>query len=168
MDKRDIDEQLNDLRFDMDDEIDARNERRGWQPQPARHAYRPMETSHAIILAAIIIVSGLWGGKLIHDYVQEQRLKAELIELAKFMDEAVKDLDKNTRQMQSDMQRRATSEGKAAEQRQVSEQKKRLEEIAQVQQEKRFQSAQCQFWWQQNIQTPTERTASKKLQACGE
>ena len=53
MDKRDIDEQLNDLRFDMDDEIDARNERRGWQPQPARNAYRPMETSHAIILAAI-------------------------------------------------------------------------------------------------------------------
>lgn len=166
MDKRDIDEQLNDLRFDMDDEIDARNERRGWQPQPARHAYRPMETSHAIILAAIIIVGGLWGGKLVYDYIQEQRLKAALKEATVYMDEAFKELDKSSRQMQSDMQRRAASEAKAAEQRQANEQKKRLEETARVQQEKRFQSAQCQFWWQQHAKEPSDRNSQKKKEAC--
>lgn len=166
MDKRDIDEQLNDLRFDMDDEIDARNERRGWQPQPARYAYRPMETSHAIILAAIIIVGGLWGGKLIYDYIQEQRLKAALKEAVVYMDEAFKELDKSSRQMQSDIHRRAALEAKAAEQRQASEQEKRLREIAQVQQEKKFQSAQCRFWWQQHAHSPSERTAQKKREAC--
>lgn len=166
MDKRDIDEQLNDLRFDMDDEIDARNERRGWQPQPARHAYRPMETSHAIILAAFIIVGGLWGGKLVYDYIQEQRLKAALKEAAVYMDEAFKELDKSSRQMQADMQRRAASEAKAAEQQQASEKKMRLEEIAKAQQEKKLQSAQCQFWWQQHAVTPNEKNAERKRASC--
>lgn len=166
MDKRDIDEQLKSLQFDMDDEIDDRNERRGWQPAPARTSYRPMETSHAIILAAIIIVGGLWGGKLIYEYIQEQRLKAALKEAVVYMDEAFKELDKNSRQMQSDMQRRAASEAKAAEQRRANEQKKRLEETARAQQEKRFQSAQCQFWWQQHTQNPNERSVQRKNEAC--
>lgn len=166
MDKRDIDQQLNDLRFDIDDEIDARNERRSRQPPPARHAYRPMETSHAIILAAIIIVGGLWGGKLVYDYVQEQRLRAELTELARFMDDAIKDLDNNSRQMQSDMQRRAASEARAAQQHKVSEDRKRLEEIARAQQEKKSQSAQCQFWRQQHAQNPDDRNTLKKEETC--
>ncbi|WP_416638279.1 hypothetical protein [Pseudomonas sp. OHS18] len=166
MDKRDIDEQLNDLRFDMDDEIDARNERRGWQPQPARHAYRPMETSHAIILAAIIIVGGLWGGKLVYDYIQEQRLKAELTELARFMDNAIKDLDNNNRQMQSDIQKRSASVEKAAQQHKVNEDRRRLDEIARAQQEKKSQSAQCQFWRQQHALNPDNRNTSKKEETC--
>lgn len=166
MDKRDIDEQLNDLRFDMDDEIDARNERRGWQPQPARHAYSPMETSHAIILAAIIIVCGLLGAKLIYDYIQEQRMKAALLELAQYMDDAFKELDQSTRQMQSDMQKRAASEAKDAQQRRASEDKKRLEEIARVKQEKGFHSVQCQFCWQQYNHAPNDRNVQQKKEAC--
>lgn len=166
MDKRNIDEQLKDLRFDMDDEIDARNERRGWQPQPARHAYRPMETSHAIILAAIIIVGGLWGGKLVYDYIQEQRMKAALIEVAEYIDGALKDLDKSSGQMQSDMQKRAVSEENAVQQHQVKEQKERLEKVVRVQQEKRSQSTQCQFWSLQLSQTESERNRIKKDEAC--
>ncbi len=62
MEKREIDEQLKSLSFDMDEEIDDRNERRGRKAAPPRHAHTPMDPSHAIILAAIIIVGGLWGG----------------------------------------------------------------------------------------------------------
>ena len=62
MAKREINEQLNSLSFDMDEEIDDRNERRGRKAAPPRHAHTPMDPSHAIILAAIIIVGGLWGG----------------------------------------------------------------------------------------------------------
>jgi len=167
MDKRDIDEQLNDLRFDMDDEIDARNERRGWQPQPARHAYRPMETSHAIILAAIIIVGGLWGGKLVYDYIQEQRMKAALIEVAEYVDGAFKDLDKSTRRMQSNMQKKLELEANILQQQRLNEEKKRLEEISKEQQETRLQSAQCKFWSLQHAQNPTERNTERKASACG-
>lgn len=166
MDKRDIDEQLNNLRFDMDDEIDARNERRGWQPQPARHAYRPMETSHAIILAAIIIVGGLWGGKVIYDYIQEKRLEAELREAAVYFNQAIKDLDEETRKTQSDMRKRSIEANKAAEQRQANEQLRQLEETARLTREKKFQSAQCQFWRQQYIQSPNDRNMLKKQDAC--
>ena len=64
----------------MDDEIDDRNERLGHRSIPPSHVHHPMEPSHAIILAAIIIVGGLWGGKLLYDYIQEQRMKAALNE----------------------------------------------------------------------------------------
>ena len=82
MEKREIDEQLKSLSFDMDEEIDDRNERRGRKAAPPRHAHTPMDPSHAIILAAIIIVGGLWGGKLLYDYIQEQRIKAVFNEAA--------------------------------------------------------------------------------------
>lgn len=78
MNKRDIDDQLKVLSFNMDEEIDDRNERQGYRAVPARRAHPPMDTSHAIILAAIIVVGGLWGGKLVYDYIQEQRIKAAL------------------------------------------------------------------------------------------
>jgi hypothetical protein len=61
---------------------------------------RPMDTSHAIILAAIIIVGGLWGGKLVYDYVQEQRLKAELHEAAIYLQESFKQASTPLRQAQ--------------------------------------------------------------------
>lgn len=49
----------------MDDEIDDRNERLGHCSLPPSHVHRLMDPSPAIILAAIIIIGGLWGGKLL-------------------------------------------------------------------------------------------------------
>lgn len=100
MNKRDIDDQLKVLSFDMDEEIDDRNERQGYRPVQARRAHPPMETSHAIILAALIIVGGLWGGKLVYDYVQEQRLKAALHEAAIYLQESFKQASTPPRQAQ--------------------------------------------------------------------
>lgn len=89
MAKREINEQLNSLSFDMDEEIDDRNERRGRKAAPPRHAHTPMDPSHAIILAAIIIVGGLWGGKLLYDYIQERRIKAALNDAAAYMQQTM-------------------------------------------------------------------------------
>lgn len=83
-------------------------------------------------------MGGLWGGKLIYDYLQEQRIKAELIELAEFMDSSIRNLDNHTRQVRLDMQKRANSESRNTQQNQANEQKNRIEETVQLQQEKNF------------------------------
>jgi uncharacterized protein HemX len=167
MEKREMDEQLKSLNFDMDEEIDDRNERRGFKPSPTRHTHMPMDTSQAIILAAIIIVGGLWGGKLVYDYIQEQRIKAALNEAAIYMQQSLKQANHQSRQMQAQMQQRIAAETKAREQRQAQELARRQAELARLAQEKRTESAQCQFWWQQHNQNPTERTAAKKAEMCG-
>jgi len=167
MDRRDIDEQLSKLSFDMDEEIDARNERRGWSRSSVQHAHRPMDTSQAIILAAIIIVGGIWGGKLLYDYIQEQRMRAAVNEAALYMQRALKQAEQSTRQSQIEMRQRAAAEASALAQQQRQRQANREAELARHQQEMRFQSAECQFWWQQDKQAPTQRTEAKKRSACG-
>lgn len=167
MDKHEIGEQLKSLNFDMDEEIDDRNERRGWKPASTRHAYQPMDTSQAIILAAIIIVGGLWGGKLVYDYIQEQRMKAALNEAALYMQQSLRQANQQSKQMQAELRQRAAAEARAREQRRALLHAQRRAELARANQESRLQSAQCQFWWQQHNQNPTERTAEKKAEACG-
>ncbi|SDH95515.1 hypothetical protein [Pseudomonas panipatensis] len=73
-----MDEQLKNLKFDMDEEV-AERERHFAQ----RRRAQPLDISHAIILGAIIIVVGIWGGKIYYDYLQEQRAKAALEYLAR-------------------------------------------------------------------------------------
>ncbi len=168
MDKREIDEQLKNLSFDMDDEIDDRNERLGHRPLPPGHVYRPMDPSHAIILAAVIIVGGLWGGKLLYDYIQEQRMRAALNEAGLYMQQAMRQAEESSRQANTELQQRLAREEEAREQRQAEQLTQRQAEQTRIAQEKRFESAQCQFWWQQYQQKPTERTAQKKAEACGD
>ncbi|RRV71840.1 hypothetical protein EGI99_05540 [Stutzerimonas stutzeri] len=167
MDRRDIDEQLSNLSFDMDEEIDDRNEGRGWSRSSVQHAHRPMDTSQAIILAAIIIVGGIWGGKLLYDYVQEQRMRAAVHEAALYMQHALKQAEQSTRQSQIEMRQRAAAEANARAQQQAQQQASRQAELTRIQQEKRYRSAECQFWWQQHKQNPTERNIKKKTEACG-
>lgn len=167
MDRRDIDEQLSNLSFDMDEEIDDRNERRGWSRSSVQHAHRPMDTSQAIILAAIIIVGGIWGGKLLYDYIQEQRMQAAVHEAALYMQQAFKQAEQSTRQSQIEMRQRAAAEASARTQQQVQQQAKQQAELARLAQEKRYQSAECQFWWQQYNQNPSEKNFNKRSVACG-
>ncbi|MBD9512749.1 hypothetical protein [Pseudomonas sp. PDM22] len=166
MDKRETDEQLKSLSFDMDEEIDDRNERRGRRAAPPRHAHTPMDPSHAIILAAIIIVGGLWGGKLLYDYIQEQRIKAALNEAAAYMQQTMQQAEQNSKRAQAEMQQRIAAEEEAREQRRADQLAQVQAEKARAIQEQRFQSSQCQFWWQQHSQNPTARTAQKKAEAC--
>lgn len=167
MEKRETDEQLKSLSFDMDEEIDDRNERRGRRAAPLRHAHTPMDPSHAIILAAIIIVGGLWGGKLLYDYIQEQRIKAALNEAAAQMEQTMRQVEQNSRRAQAEMQQRMKVEEEARKQRRAEQLAQTQAEQARVEQERRFKSSQCQFWWQQHSENPTERTTRKKAEACG-
>ncbi|WP_017516297.1 hypothetical protein ACQCLI_15140 [Pseudomonas nitroreducens] len=166
MEKREIDEQLKSLSFDMDEEIDDRNERRGRKAAPPRHAHTPMDLSHAIILAAIIIVGGLWGGKLLHDYIQELRIKAAFNEAAAYMQQTMQQAEQDSRRSQEEMQQRMAAEKEAREQRRAEQLTQLQAEQVRAEQENRFQSSQCQFWWQQHQQNPTERTAKKKAESC--
>ena len=168
MEKRETDEQLKSLSFDMDEEIDDRNERRGRRAAPIRHAHTPMDPSHAIILAAIIIVGGLWGGKLLYDYIQEQRIKAAFNEAAAYMQQTMQQAEQASKRAQKEMQQRMAAEEEAREQRRAEQLAQIQAELARTEQEKRFKSSKCQFWWQQDKQKPTERTAEKKVEACGE
>jgi len=168
MDKRDIEEQLKDLHFNMDEEIDDHNERRGQRSIAHRNARPTMDTSQAIVLAACIIVGGLWGGKLVYDYIQEQRLKAAINEAALYMQQAFRQADQSSKQIQADFRQRAAAEAKAREQRQAQQQTQRQVELARVQHEKRLQTPQCRFWWQQHEDNPTKRTASKKQEFCSQ
>ncbi|EPF1332063.1 hypothetical protein OD800_02450 [Pseudomonas aeruginosa] len=59
MEKRETEEQLKSQSFDIDEEIDDRNERRGCKVIPLGHARTAMAPVHAMILAAPIIVGGL-------------------------------------------------------------------------------------------------------------
>lgn len=166
MEKRETDEQLKSLSFDMDEEIDDRNERRGRRAAPPRHAHTPMDPSHAIILAAIIIVGGLWGGKLLYDYIQEQRIKAALNEAAAHMEQTMRQVEQNSRRAQVEMHQRMAEEEEARGRRKIEQLAQDHAQQERVTQEKRYESAQCQFWWQQNKQNPTERTAQKKAESC--
>lgn len=168
MEKREIDEQLKDISFDMDDEIDDRNERLGHRSSAPSHVYRPMDPSHAIILAAIIIVGGLWGGKLLYDYIKEQRMKAALNEAGLYMQQAMRQAEESSRQSQAELQQRLAKEEDAREQRRAEQLAEVHAEQTRVEQEKRFKSSQCQFWWQQHSQNPSVRTAQKKAEACGD
>ncbi|HHM4701584.1 TPA: hypothetical protein ACRM6Z_002914 [Pseudomonas aeruginosa] len=163
MEKREIDDQLKSLDFDMDEEVDDRNERRGRKAAPHRHAHTPMDPSHAIILAAIIIVGGLWGGKLLYDYIQEQPIKAAFNEAPAHMRQTMQQAEQNSRRLQAEMQQRMAAEEEAREQRRAEQLAHVQAEQARAEQEKLFKSSQCQFWWQQHMQNPTERTAQKKM-----
>jgi sensor c-di-GMP phosphodiesterase-like protein len=167
MNKRDIDDQLKDLDFDMDDEIDARNERQGYRPVQARRAHPPMDTSHAIILAAIIIVGGLWGGKLVYDYIQEQRIKAALNEAASYMERSFREAALQSKQAQAEMQQRIAAEARLRQQSEAQAQANQHAEIERIRQEKRFSSDACKFWRAQYRVNPSERNAQKKKEACG-
>ncbi|KFB21715.1 hypothetical protein PGPR2_22810 [Pseudomonas aeruginosa PGPR2] len=133
-----------------------------------RCAHTPMDPSHAIILAAIIIVGGLWGGKLLYDYIQEQRIKAALNEAAAHMEQTMRQVEQNSRRAQAEMQQRMTAEEEARKQRHAQQLAQAQAEQARANQEKRFQSSQCQFWQQQHSQNPTGRTAQKRVEACGD
>lgn len=167
MDRNDNDIQLGNLNLDMDEDIDARNERRGrsrGRGRPSlRYAHSPMDPSQAIILAAIIIVGGIWGGKLLYDYIQEQRMRVAVHEAALYMQQALKQAEQSTRQSQIEMRQRAAAEANARAQQQAS----RQAELTRLQQEKRYQSAECKFWWEQHKNNPTQRSAEKRRNACG-
>ncbi|WP_278400806.1 hypothetical protein [Stutzerimonas kunmingensis] len=93
-------------------------------------------------------------------------MKAAINEAALYMQQAFRQADQSSKQIQADYRQRAAAEAKEREQRQAQQQAQRQAELARVQHEKRLQTPECKFWWQQYEQNPSVRTARKKREAC--
>ncbi|WP_444436945.1 hypothetical protein [Pseudomonas sp. A6] len=84
------------------------------------------------------------------------------------MQQTLKQAEQDSSRTQAEMRQRMAAEEDAREQRRAEQRAQLQAEQARAEQEKRFKSFQCQFWWQQHSQNPTERTAQKKAEACGD
>lgn len=153
-----MDEQFKNLKFDMDEEIEERR-----RTIKRRHGHRPIEISHAIILGAIIIVVGIWGGKIYYDYLKAQRIEAALMQFSHSLNSIMQESNESSRQY--------SVEVRARELRQRNIEHARIElnaaQLAQVKQEERLQSPECRFWWAQDQNNSNAKTAAKKMQSCG-
>jgi len=70
-----MDEQFKNLKFDMNEEIEERR-----RTTKKRHGHRQMEISHAIILGAIIIGAGFFGGQIYLSHSKAPRVENVVIE----------------------------------------------------------------------------------------
>jgi hypothetical protein len=153
-----MDEQFKNLKFDMDEEIEERR-----RTVKRRHGHRPMEISHAIILGAIIIVAGIWGGKIYYDHLKAQRIEAALMQFAHGFSSLIQESNESSEQYRLEV--------KARELRQKNIEQARIElsaaQSAQAKKEAKLQSPECRFWWAQDQSNPNAKTAAKKMQSCG-
>lgn len=153
-----MDEQFKNLKFDMDEEIEERR-----HTVKRRQGHRPIEISHAIILGAIIIVVGIWGGKLYYDHLKAQRIDAALMEFSHSLNSIMQESNESSRQHSLEVE--------AREIRRKNIEQARIElsaaESAQAKKESKFQSPECRFWWAQDQNNPNAKTAARKMQSCG-
>lgn len=153
-----MDEQFKNLKFDMDEEIEQRR-----HTVKRRHGHRPMEVSHAIILGAIIIVAGIWGGKIYYDYLKVQRIETAVMQFSHDLKSIMQDSAYSDRQYSAEL--------RAKELRQRNIERARIElsaaQSVQAKQEAKLQSPECRFWWAQDQSNPNAKTAAKKMQSCG-
>lgn len=133
---------------------------------PARKTHKPMDTGQAIIIAAIIMVAGLWGGKIYYDHLQEQRAIQAVSYLAKGFEQSTKQSRAQSaaseRHMQQTMQQRRQE---VEIERQKYEQQEQIKQANAAQAKKR-ESDKCRFWWDQDRTNPTEKTATNKAFYC--
>lgn len=153
-----MDEQFKNLKFDMDEEIEERR-----RTVKRRHGHRPIEISHSIILGAIIIVVGIWGGKIYYDHLKAQRIEAALIQFSHELNSIM--------QVSTESDKQYKLEVRARELRQRNIEQARIElsaaQSAQAKQEAKLQSPECRFWWAQDQSNPNAKTTAKKMQSCG-
>lgn len=121
-----------------------------------------LNTRYAMILGAVLIVAGLGGGKLIYDYLQAQREKAAL-------NEAILQKQAEAYEKAAQYQPEPTSWEEKYRAKKIAEEEARDQaEQAREARDKRLNSVECQFWTQQHGLKPSNRTAQKKLEFCGE
>lgn len=156
-----MDDQLKNLKFDMDEEMQERQARVSAKPK------QPIDTGTAIIVAAVILVAGIWGGKVYYDHIQEKRALAALQQFSRSLNSA---MEESTRRSQQYAKENAIKREQQARQQlasQKAEQQTRLNNEEQRKQEARLLTPQCKFWRDQYESNPTERAANEYRKACG-
>ena len=130
-----------------------------------------IDAGKALIIAAVILVFGSFGSKLLYDYIQEQRIKRALNDVVLYMDSVVKE---------SEIQMNQAAEIKLQEQhyqRVLLNQERKKQHIDQinnaVQSEQnqllaaKRSSKECKFWSLQHENNPSVRTGQKRSEFCG-
>lgn len=167
-----MDDQFKNLKFDMDEEIQEREARASVQRK------QPIDTGHAIIIAAIILVVGIWGGKLYYDYVQEQRaiaalqyfsnsLKASMQESNRRSQQYAKESAARQQQYARESTARQQQYAKQAEDKKAAQLAQLLREEEQRAKQEKLLTPKCRFWRDQYESNPTERAANEYRKACG-
>lgn len=155
-----MDEQLKSLKLDMDEEMQERQARIAANRKP------PIDTGTAIIVAAIILVAGLWGGKVFYDHIQEQRAIAALQHFSQSLNSAMKESDRRTQQIKRENAIKNEQYAKQQIAKQEAERQTRLNNEAQRKQAARLLTPQCKFWRDQYESNPSERAANEYRKAC--
>lgn len=156
-----MDEQFKNLKFDMDEEIQERTERTAAQRR------RPIETGPAIIMAAVILVIGLWGGKLYYDHVQEQRAIAALKYFSNSLKSSAQESNRRSEQYTRESETRRQQYAKEAENKKAEQLAQKLKEDEQRAREAKLLTPKCRFWRDQYETNATERAANEYRKACG-
>ncbi|MDF3934280.1 hypothetical protein [Pseudomonas citronellolis] len=78
------------------------------------------------------------------------------------------DMTRRSKEASKRLQHQAQEQAQKQKQRAAEAEAKRTLELAQLEQERRLTSPECRFWWLQDEQAPSDRTASKKQQYCGD
>jgi len=158
---KDMDDQFKNLKFDMDEEIQEREARTQSQRRP------PIDTGHAIIIAAVILVVGIWGGKLYYDYMQEQRAIAALQYFSNSLKSSVQESNRRSQQYARESAAKQQQYVKQAEAQKAAQLAQSLQEKEQQAKEAKLLTPNCRFWRDQYESNATERAANEYRKACG-
>jgi Tfp pilus assembly major pilin PilA len=156
--KKSMEEQLSSL--DIHDEIESRPRR--------KEKARSPDIGQAIIIAAVILVVGIWGGKLVNDYLEEQRLRQALEDISKEVNHAFGQSERQTQAFIEEMEQNRKQAAIAREKERINRQRAAEAATAQKAKEQRLKTPECQFWTLQQQQAPSERNSAQARRYCGE
>ena len=151
--------QLENLQIDPEDEIEARYRARRSRPKTA---FGSIGVGEAIIIAAVILVIGIWGGKMAYDYHQAKQIEQALQQFSIALNQSSARSVEHSAKLQEQFRQRQIQSQQEIRDRE----KAKAEQVAQLAREKRLSSDQCRFWSAQlNVQA-SERTKQMHERHC--
>jgi len=137
-----MDEQLKNLKFDIAEEIEERHAR-----LERRQGKGGIGIGTAIIVAATILVTGLWGGKYLDDAITEYRIRSALQEVADYF-------------------KAQTAEQQRVEQARKQQIQRREIAAANAKKAEIWDFRECRFWWEHAPKDPITIAKAKRMQSC--
>ncbi|MBK3867997.1 hypothetical protein GFL09_09905 [Pseudomonas stutzeri] len=137
-----MDDQFKNLKFDIAEEIEERQARIG-----SRRRSEGIGLGTAIVAAAVILVTGLWGGKYLDDAITEYRIRSALQEVADYFNAQTAEQQRVERVRQQQIQQRKIAAANARK--------------AAI-----WESRECRFWWRHDPTNPAVIRKAKTMQSC--
>ena len=151
--------QLEELHIDPEERIEARYRARRNRPS---EAFGSTGVGEAIIIAAVILVVGIWGGKMAYDYHQAKQIEQALQQFSNALNQSsARSVEQSAKLQEQFRQRQIQSQ-----QETLNREKAKAEQAAQIAREKRLSSDQCRFWSDQNMDNPSDKSKSMVSKYC--